>query len=74
MSALDPTVVERKLYLNEPLTAEESRAVSSLLLMMSACMRADVGKSDSDSATGYRLLERDYDRHFARPTAVVSSR
>lgn len=70
MSALDPNAVETKLYLNEPLTADESRALSSLLGMMSACMRADLGKREPDSATGYRLLEEDYRQHFTPPTTA----
>lgn len=70
MSVLDPNAVESKLYLNQPLTVEESRALSSLMMMMSACMRADLGKSEPDSVTGYRLLEQDYRKHFAPPTAA----
>lgn len=69
MPNLDAGDVERKLYLNQPLTAEESRALSSLMMMMSACTRASLGKSEPDSATGYRLLESDYRQHFADPGA-----
>lgn len=70
MSALDPSAVESKLYLGQPLTTEESRALSSLMMMMSACLRADLGKSEPDSVTGYRLLEQDYLQHFAPPTTA----